>query len=146
MQTISSWHDLAHHGIELLTGEACGLSYRLLCDVTEKGRRVLARCFGVPAFAVAEPWNRGTPEEPHIGSVLLTPDMLVPLGVFALLEVGCTEVWLYKNGALLGVEPGDPANRVELAHGVAHEAIVRVLRPAGTAGDRNRHAFTGRVQ
>jgi hypothetical protein len=40
--------------------------------------------------------------------------MLVPLGIFALLESGCSEVW--RNGqTLIGIEQGDPDNQVELA-------------------------------
>ena len=71
MKKINCWNDLAPFGIEILTGEACGLSYRLLCDVTEKGRKVLSVAFGIPDFTLAEAWNTGTKEEPHIGSILL---------------------------------------------------------------------------
>ena len=42
----ASWNDLAPFGIEILTAEACGVSYRYLCDVTEKGRKVLSVAFG----------------------------------------------------------------------------------------------------
>ena len=33
MKSIGCWNDLASYGIDALTGEACGLSYRILCDV-----------------------------------------------------------------------------------------------------------------
>ena len=33
MQKITCWDDLRPYGIGALTGEACGLSYRILCDV-----------------------------------------------------------------------------------------------------------------
>ena len=87
MKTISSWNDLSQYGIKLLTGEACGLSYRLLCDLTEHGKHVIEKCLDTK-IQLTEPWNSGA-----IGSILLPPEMLVPLGIFALLESGCKEVW-----------------------------------------------------
>ena len=38
MKSIRCWDDLSKHGIIPLTGEACGLSYRILCDVTATGQ------------------------------------------------------------------------------------------------------------
>ena len=38
MKSIHCWDDLARYGVVPLTGEACGLSYRLLCDVTAHGK------------------------------------------------------------------------------------------------------------
>ena len=35
MKTITCWNDLTAYGISPLTGEACGLMYRILFDVTE---------------------------------------------------------------------------------------------------------------
>ena len=71
---------------------------------------------------------------------MLPHEMLVPLGIFALLESGCSEVW--RNGeTLIGVEQGDPDNQVE-------QAVRNCLRRYAyhcTAGSRNRREFTGRV-
>lgn len=47
MKTVRSWNDLRPYGIDLLTGEACGMMYRYLCDVTEQGKKAvekLVRC------------------------------------------------------------------------------------------------------
>jgi hypothetical protein len=93
MKTIACWQDLRPYGVVFLTGEACGLMMRLLFDVTEKGRQVLARTLGIPGLKLAEPWNRGSEADPHVGSIMLTQEMLVPVAVFALLESGCTECW-----------------------------------------------------
>jgi hypothetical protein len=100
MKTVACWNDLRPYGIEPLTGEACGLMWRILFDVTEKGRRVVGKCFGVPNIVLAEPWNRGTAEEPHVGSIMLTAEALLPLAVFALLENGCPEAYLGGRRAL----------------------------------------------
>ena len=142
MKKISSWDDLAPFGIEILTAEACGLSYRYLCDVTEKGRKVLSVAFGIPNFTLAEAWNAGTDESPHIGSIMLSSSMLTPIGVFALLESGCTEVWLCKGERLLGIEPSD---RPEML--ASHlDALVRKFSYGGTARSRNQHVFSGRIE
>lgn len=106
MKKISCWDDLTPFGIEILTAEACGVSFRYLCDVTEKGRKVLSVAFGIPNFTLAEAWNRGTDASPHVGSIMLSQCMLTPIGVFALLESGFTEVWLLKSGELLGIGRG----------------------------------------
>src|SRR3954447_6009363 len=94
MKTVASWGDMAPFGIIALTGEACGLVYRVLFDVTEKGRKVVGTCFGIPDLRLPEPWNRGPGEDPHVGCIMLSPEMRVPLSVFALLEGGCKEVYL----------------------------------------------------
>src|SRR5262245_57095429 len=92
MKTVTFWNDLQPFGIIPLTGEACGLMYRILFDVTATGRQVVAKCFGIPNINLPEPWNRGTQEDPHVGSIMLSHEALTPLAVFALLENGCKEV------------------------------------------------------
>ena len=62
MKTIGSWNDLQPFGIEPLTGEACGLMYRILFDVTEAGGKIVGKCFGIPGMKFSEAWNRGTKE------------------------------------------------------------------------------------
>ena len=147
MQKITCWDDLRPYGIFALTGEACGLSYRLLCDVTERGKQIIEKALGIANLGLPENWNRGDAADPHIGCVMAAPELLVPLGVFALLENGCREVWRTKSDGLLGIEPNDDPQRVE---GVKrfhadHDSFVRRYAYAGTAGDRNRHEMTGRV-
>ena len=147
MQNITCWDDLRRYGIVALTGEACGLSYRLLCDVTERGKQIIEKALGIPSLGLPENWNRGDPEDPHVGAIMVAPELLVPLGVFALLENGCREVWRTKSDGLLGIEPNDDPQRVE---GVKRfhadrDSFVRRYAYAGTAGDRNRHEMTGRV-
>ena len=146
MKTLRSWNDLMPFGIDPLTGEACGLMYRILCDVTDKGRRVIQKCFGFPDLSLAAPWNRGTEKEPHTGSLMLAPEMLVPIGIFALLEAGCKEVWLFKDGTLAGIEATDQPDYIE-AWKQAHAGdFARRFAYQGTAGDRNVHMMSGRTE
>ncbi len=41
MKYIHDWNDLRAYGINYLTGEACAVGKRLLCDVNERGRAVV---------------------------------------------------------------------------------------------------------
>ena len=142
MKTINCWDDLRPYGIEPLTGEACGLMYRILFDVTDRGRAILAKCFGLPQFSLAEPWNQGTADEPHVGSILLAPELLTPLAVFALLEAGCVEAWAYSR-CVVGIEADDSPEQVAQAR--QRWPVYRTFRYGGTAGDRNLHLMSGRV-
>jgi hypothetical protein len=145
MMTVRCWDDLSQFGIVALTGEACGLSYRILCDVTAQGKRILEKAFGLPEFRLAESWNRGDADDPHVGSILLAPEVLDFVGVFALLENGCMEVLHIKGCGLHGFEQDDPADRVARFKRIQADRIGRRFAYAGTAGDRNRHVMSGRI-
>jgi hypothetical protein len=146
MKTVSGWKDLEPYGILPLTGEARGLMYRILCDVTGPGAAVFRKCFGLArTSALGEAWNRGTAEAPHVGSVMLSRESLVPLGIFALLEDGCTEVYIL-NENVIGLEADDPPDTLNvmcLAYGAERS---RRFSYGGTAGDRNVHQMSGRSE
>lgn len=145
MKRVTCWNDLAPFGFSCLTGEACGLGYRILFDVTDKGRKAVGKCLGIPDLRLGEAWNSGDPADPSVGSIMLSREMLVPMGIFALLEGGCTEVWQFQNGFLLGVEPSDPPEQVAAAAKIGEPERVRTYGYRGTAGDRNVHMMSGRV-
>jgi len=136
--------DLDEFGITVLTGEACGLCYRLLCDVTANGKHITEKCFGGVEIRFTEPWNGGCKDDPHIGSILLPPEMFFPLGAFALLESGCTDVWQLTD-SLVGFEPGDSDEHRAVYESIYGPHRKRQFRYLGTAGDRNVHQMTGRV-
>ena len=144
MKPVHSWNDLERYGIIPLTGEACGLSYRLLCDVTAQGKKVLEKCFGTPNLKLPESWNRGSEKDPHVGCIMLTHEMLQPLAVFALLESGCREVYLVKD-SVYGMEETDAPTTIEDVKRWSKVDFARRLAYSGTAGDRNVHVMTGRV-
>ncbi len=145
MKTVSCWNDLQAFGIMPLTGEACGLMYRILFDVTAKGRNIVAKCFGIPNVNLPEPWNRGAAEDPHVGCIMLSQEALTPLAVFALLENGCKEVYLMGQ-VVVGIEPGDPEDAAETMRRVYKVDYARRFSFGGTSGDRNVHVMSGRVE
>ena len=145
MLKINCWDDLRPFGIDALTGEACGLSYRLLCDVTSRGKQTIQKALGVTNLVLPANWNRGDPSDPHVGSIMLATELLIPIAIFALLEHGCSEVWRTKSGGLLGFETDDDLERIEAVKRLYADNFVRRFAYVGTAGDRNRHEMTGRV-
>lgn len=145
MKTVTCWRELEPFGIDPLTGEACGLTCRILFDVTERGRKILAKTLGIPDLNLAEPWNRGTAADPHVGSLMLPHEMLTLVSVFALLESGCDEAWSYQGG-VVGFEPGDTRDRRGLHLDLYRDRLVRRYAYGGTAGDRNAHQMSGRVE
>jgi hypothetical protein len=141
MKTISSWDALREYGIDVLTGEACSLMYRILCDLTQNGKRIVERCLSVQIQS--ENWNHGSDQDPHIASIMLTHEMIVPLAVFALLEAGCREVWVTDRAAI-GIEPSDTDDQVDRMR--LSQQPSRRFAYRGPYQDRNQHQMSGRVQ
>ena len=139
MKTIACWDHLRAYGINTLTGEACSLMYRLLCDITEDGKRIIEKCLGCE-LKPPENWNSGA-----IGSIMLSPEMLVPIAVFALLEAGCREVYVLK-GAVVGIEAEDIGETLERFRRYHGEEITRRFAYTGPFQDRNQHQMSGRVR
>lgn len=140
MTSISCWNDLKPFGFDPLTGEACGLSYRILFDITARGQAIIEKCLGC-RITPAEPWNRGH-DKPHVGSVMLSQELLIPLGIFALLESGHKTVWLLSDQSLVGFEADEEPDTIWLGQ----RSIARTLGYRGTAGDRNVHMMSGRTE
>jgi hypothetical protein len=140
MKIVARWSDLEKFGIDPLTGEACSLMYRILCDLTAQGKAVVEKCLSVEIRS--ENWNSGSPGDPHVASIMLTQEMLQPLAIFALLESGCREVWITDRAAI-GVEPGDTDEQVDMMKR-CHKPTRRFAYH-GAFQDRNQHQMSGRV-
>jgi hypothetical protein len=138
MKTIASWESLRAYGINALTGEACSLMYRILCDITEDGKRVIEKSLSCE-LKPPENWNAGA-----VGSIMLAPEMLVPISVFALLEAGCRECYVIGD-AVVGIEQSDSDADVERLLHVHQDAVRRHFAYHGPHGDRNLHQMSGRV-
>ena len=151
MISFNSLRSLEAVGIVPLTGEADGLHFRILCDYTERGRRVLADAFGLREFFGAENWNTGRAADPHVGSVLLDPSLWPLLAIFATLRSGCSEAITVAN------EKGEIAEVIGSPRGNDDDELQRSLETYKQFGChlrhfeskggqlRNEHQFTGRV-
>ena len=88
MKTIYTLQDLEPYGVNLLTGEADRLSFRILCDLNEDGCALVSDYLGQPRDTkYADNWNSTVNGQPAIGSVMLSADTLWELARFALLTV-----------------------------------------------------------
>ena len=120
MKTIGCWADMNAHGIVPLTVEPDGPQYRIVCDVTPDGKRLIERVFGIVAICLETNRAHGGSNAPHIGSIMLSPDTLSLIGIYALLDAGCYEVWMTKNCGLVGLEQCDSPEelrRLQLRYG-----------------------------
>lgn len=154
MKHIYNWNELEAYGIILLTGESCAYQYRLLCDVTQAGRKLIQQLFDLPGeLGLAENWNGDG--EGRAGSIMLPRDMFTPLAVFALIGAGCGKVFVHYDGSAHGIEATDAEGTEDLwskyhqghycdecnRYG-AGGGIMRSVTNPGFA--RNRHQMSGR--
>ena len=108
MRTMRDWNDLRNYGVNFLTGEACAVGKRLLCDVSDQGRRLLCQVFGLPVNTrFAENWNSSVNGQPAIGSIFLPPSMFTFIAAMILLQTGCKCAVVVENGQVIGIDPDD---------------------------------------
>lgn len=146
--SVYNWAGLEQFGINPLTGEACRLSLRLLCDLNEEGRALMAEYLGVKPEGFAPNWNSAVAGEPAVASVMLHRDSFKQLTEFALFHTGakaCAEV----NGGLVGAYTDEAVANLEQLQRMSREqpGLRRNYASASAphVGSRNVHMATGRA-
>lgn len=128
MKTIRTLNELGPYGVRPRNTAACALGYRVVCDLTAKGRWLLATAFGLPAGAAASPeWYGLGPCPGEVGTALLPPEASTCLAIFALLDDGCREAWLLDDGTVRGVEPGDDPRSLGRAQAALGPRLIRTF-------------------
>mgnify|MGYP003407426869 CR=1 FL=1 len=94
---IANWRDMQPFGFNCLTGEACGLSLRMLVDITAPARDILKEWMGVSSLEVPDNWNSGS-----IGSVMMDHNIPVSLAVFCLRARGFESAFILNSGVVMG--------------------------------------------
>ena len=142
---IHSLNDLRPHGINVLTGESCAFSRRLLCDVTKAGRDLILKALGIPDISLPSPWNGPWDNEPVVGSILLDRETLQTICILALFEMpGTVEVWQEPDGTFHGLDNERLSQWEESAQRWQLTDTWRKYRTFGTMG-RNQHQMSGRI-
>jgi len=113
-----SFRDLSQFGIHCLTGEACAIGTRLLCDLTKTGVQTIEAAFGLPrarqtqhdgtqaATSFAENWNGGSESDPHLASIMLGRGMVKDIAIIGMFEAHkCDSVLVFDGGRLIGIKP-----------------------------------------
>jgi hypothetical protein len=146
VKIIACLAEMASYGIVPLTNEPDGLQYRMVCDLTAKGKQLVEQALGLAEIQLQPSWDYGTNDEPHIGSMLLIPEILPILGVYALLDDGCHEVWTTRNNGLVGIQQGDSQELVQnLQSFYEFDVLHRFIYPV-TIGNWNRFAVPWQFQ
>lgn len=143
MEHYDNWHDLEKLGINMLTGEACGLSMRLLCDVNQIGRETVDAFFRC-CLGDDSNWNSMVNGQPAVASVMLTRSIFTDLAAFAHIFQTGRGVRICDNGEVLGLtgeEDADYLARVERCY--PGRWVGKTSHP-GTGID-NSHAMSGRT-
>jgi hypothetical protein len=84
---LHDWHDLRQFGVEALTGEACRVGTRILCDLTPAGAGIVCDLLGISEGTLADSWNSGK----AVSSIMLPYSLWHDLAVWCLLS-RCVEV------------------------------------------------------
>jgi hypothetical protein len=149
-KAVCNWQDLVPLGIECLTGEACGLGLRILCDVNEDGLSLVRACLGAVEVKPAENWSGGRIEgKRKVGALMLPYDLFGTLAVFGLLRAGARQV-VKVGGTYTPILTDQDAEMAELCERHARERGEHVRRfgrstHPGT-GFRNTHQMSGRTE
>ena len=142
---IRSWSDLRESfGINMLTGEACAFSMRVLCDVNEDGLALLSDYFGVGDLQLAAQMNSMVGDKPAIGGIMLHRNSLSQLAEFGLFAKNALGIATQADGTIIGLMDQKAFD----AYANANYDIrrnYRVEQPGVTVGSRNVHQATGRV-
>ena len=139
--TIHNLSDLREFGINLLTGESCAFSRRLLCDVTQAGKDLIIQALGVQDISLCNSWNGGD----AIGSILLERDTLLTCAILALLKVsGTVEVWETQDGWLSAMDKA--TLQLYIDNDYESEGVRKYrMFSIGSIDGRNVHQMSGRT-
>jgi hypothetical protein len=138
------YSDLRKYGINTLTGEACPYGMRVLCDLTEQGRRIVLDMLGCDLGPLPRNWNGGSEFSMMIPRCLLQEDLLV----WCLMTDRCDEVLISSMG-IVGREPCDTDEEWDgrVAFDREHAKNVRLISRTGgpSRGTRMTHSMSGRA-
>lgn len=147
-----------HLGINPLTGEACALSMRILCDMNAEGAALMREYLGLPFDCALSPaWNSTVNGKPSVASVMIERSAFPALVHFALLRKGFRYVYGRDDAVeSSGFNDSDLSHYPDLrgyidgtAQRAGFDQGARVYRnprsAAPSVGTRNVHAFSGRA-
>jgi hypothetical protein len=112
MKYLRSYGDYREIGVKHLTGEACNLGMRVLCDLTEQGRDTVCELLGLNRDQLPEAVNGGD----GVASLMIPRDLFESIGILGLLRDGAEVVYIppstegrnYRiDFSLAGIYPDD---------------------------------------
>jgi hypothetical protein len=147
---VSRFFDMGQFGLTGLTGEACAYGMRMLCDVNEEGKALLAEFFGMHSIALERNWNGFVNEQPAIGSIMLPHDIVHKLAQFAFFRKGALAVVCTNrevNGIFTEERLKEYKDLIEKYPNSGYSLYRNhaISSSAPMQGSRNIHAMTGRA-
>ena len=142
MKTVRNVRDLKEYGINGLTGEACGVGMRLLCDIGPKAERILGELFGGVQF-VKTAWNG---QDGAKKSAMLPHSLFADIAAYCLLSEDGFDVVITRPD--FGLATGfsrEEWEKIRAGTGFSNLKYSRIYAGKGTAGMRNRHEMSGRI-
>ena len=142
------WNSLQEYGINALTGEADTYSFRILCDLSEKGVLLLVSFLGgAVTFNDTSNWNSHVGDDPAVSTVMLPYSIYHDLCRFILFHVEKkTYVYEFESGQMTGTDESlaeDKDIRLGIKNTYVNYGKLRNSQP--NEGGRNIHIATGRV-
>ena len=161
MITIHTLRDLEQFGIRALTGEACRVGTRILCDLTFEAEKIVCDLLGINyvsynKYATFPPsWNGNGAS----GSFMLPHGLFHDLAVWCLIHKGCREIMVVRPGAgdgytwgteVIGLEHGDDAGQWEELRELyvslgKSPRIIKINTNQPGEGTRCTHQMSGRT-
>lgn len=122
MRVIRTWNCLEAFGIIPLT-TAFG-RFGTPCDVTALGKQLLETAFDVEPLVLRAPCKPGSPDCPHVGSIMLGAEMLPFLALQALCGDGATEIVVTSDGRYWALYPHENGFRKRMFFDYYRDDIV----------------------
>ena len=100
MKELRKLDDLKEFGIYPLTGEACRVGTRILCDLTTQGRAIVCDLLGINGTdCFLSNWNHGAGE---VSSFMMPEGLFRDLAVWCLAKDGMTDIRIVYPGSSQG--------------------------------------------
>ena len=149
MKILNGNHHLKQYGISLLTGEACAYNMRVLCDLSQKGKKLISGYLGLPDCTFAPNWNSTVDDEPAVASIMLPRCVFKELNIYILFHVEKSDIAIsFEDISFYGLKREDEYYQSYLDLANEHSGIKVYRNPCNTApseNGRNIHQFTGRT-
>ena len=138
------WSYLREYGFDRLTSEACGLSMRMLVDITMQAEDILTEFFGCKSIEGQAAWNG------NYKSVMIPHALVETLAVYIAVKNNPDKVILTGHGHIAICDNHETANAYIAWYDMIHDYPAdsfRVYQASKQPGNglRHTHAFSGRI-
>lgn len=147
--------DFVQYGINILTGEACAYCQRLLCDLSDNGKQLIADYLSIGTECFRSNWNSTVGEDKATGSIMLPYNrengFWYELALFIMWHIEKVDIVVEFEGTFNGFTTEEWAEKSLMWYELAakenrvHIRSNPVIPSQPQIGGRNVHAMTGRA-